>query len=72
MTNTEALGLVLYTRYIYFFKAAGIVLLIAMVGAIVLTLHHRRNVKRQDISEQNARDPKTAVELRKVNPGQGI
>jgi NADH-quinone oxidoreductase subunit J len=72
MTNTEALGLVLYTRYIYFFQAAGLVLLIAMVGAIVLTLHHRREVKRQDISEQNARDPKTAVELRKVNSGQGI
>jgi NADH-quinone oxidoreductase subunit J len=72
MTNTEALGLVLYTRYIYFFQAAGLVLLIAMIGAIVLTLHHRRGVRRQNISDQIARDPATAVELRKVRPGQGI
>jgi NADH-quinone oxidoreductase subunit J len=71
-TNTEALGLVLYTRYVYFFQAAGLVLLIAMVGAIVLTLQHRGGVKRQNIAVQNARDPKTAVELRKVQPGQGI
>lgn len=72
ITNTEALGLVLYTRYVYFFEAAGIVLLIAMIGAIVLTLHHRRGVKRQSIAAQNARDPREAVELRKVRPGQGI
>lgn len=72
VTNTEALGLVLYTRYIYFFQAAGLVLLIAMIGAIVLTLHHRRGVRRQNISDQIARDPAAAVELRKVRPGQGI
>jgi NADH-quinone oxidoreductase subunit J len=71
-TNTEALGLVLYTRYIYFFQAAGLILLIAMIGAIVLTLHHRRGVRRQNISEQNARDPATAVEVRKVSSGQGV
>jgi NADH-quinone oxidoreductase subunit J len=72
VTNTEALGLVLYTRYIYFFQAAGVILLVAMIGAIVLTLHHRRTVKRQDISRQVARMPEEAVELRKVQPGQGI
>ena len=48
VTNTEALGLVLYTRYIYYFEAAGIILLVAMVGAIVLTLRHKERVKRQD------------------------
>jgi NADH-quinone oxidoreductase subunit J len=72
VTNTEALGLVLYTRYVYFFQASGLVLLIAMIGAIVLTLQHRRGVKRQNIAVQNARDPGEAVELRKVRPGQGI
>ena len=71
VTNTEALGLVLYTRYLYFFQAAGLVLLIAMIGAIVLTLHHKRGVKRQNIADQVARTPATAVELRKVQPGQG-
>ena len=49
MTNTEALGQVLYTRYIYFFQAAGVILLVAMIGAIVLTLRHKPNVKRQNI-----------------------
>jgi NADH-quinone oxidoreductase subunit J len=72
MTNTEAIGLVLYTRYIYFFQAAGLVLLIAMIGAIVLTLHHRPGVKRQSIAEQNARDPAEAVELRKVRSREGV
>jgi NADH-quinone oxidoreductase subunit J len=72
VTNTEALGLVLYTKYIYFFQASGVVLLIAMIGAIVLTLHHRRDIKRQDIGAQVARDPKKSVVLRKVEPGQGI
>ena len=72
ITNTEALGLVLYTRYIYFFQAAGIILLIAMIGAIVLTLQHRRGVKRQNISDQVARTRDTAIEVRQVRPGQGI
>jgi NADH-quinone oxidoreductase subunit J len=72
MYNTEALGHVLYTRYIYFFQAAGVLLLIAMVGAIVLTLEHRRYVKRQDISDQNARTKATAIEIVKVRPGQGL
>jgi NADH-quinone oxidoreductase subunit J len=71
ITNTEALGRILYTRYIYFFQA-GLVLLIAMIGAIVLTLRHKPNVKRQNISAQNARTPATAIEIRQVRPGQGI
>src|SRR6201982_2863330 len=53
--NTQALGLVLYTRYIYFFQAAGVILLVAMIGAIVLTLHHKPNVRRQMIAEQVSR-----------------
>jgi NADH-quinone oxidoreductase subunit J len=72
LTNTEALGLVLYTRYVYYFEAAGVVLLVAMIGAIVLTLQHKPNVKRQNISEQVARTKATAIEVRQVRPGQGI
>ncbi|MDR6758970.1 NADH-quinone oxidoreductase subunit J [Mycoplana sp. BE70] len=71
-TNTAALGDVLYTHYVYFFQIAGLVLLVAMIGAIVLTLRHRDNVKRQDVSRQVARSPETAVEVVKVKPGQGI
>ena len=66
VSNTEALGLVLYTRYIHYFQLAGMVLLVAMIGAIVLTLRHKVGVKRQDISVQVGRTPATAVELRKV------
>jgi NADH-quinone oxidoreductase subunit J len=72
VSNTEALGLVLYTRYIYYFQAAGLVLLIAMVGAIVLTLRHKEGVKRQRAADQIARSPATAIELRKVRSGEGI
>ncbi len=70
--NTEALGHVLYTRYVYFFQAAGVVLLVAMIGAIVLTLRHKPNVKRQNISRQVARGKATAIEIVKVRPGQGL
>jgi NADH-quinone oxidoreductase subunit J len=72
VSNTEALGLVLYTRYIHYFQLAGMVLLVAMVGAIVLTLRHKANVKRQDINVQNARTPELAMSLRKVASGQGL
>jgi NADH-quinone oxidoreductase subunit J len=72
MSNTEALGRVLYTQYIYYFQAAGVVLLVAMVGAIVLTLRHKPGVKRQNISQQNARTKETAMEVVKVQPGQGL
>jgi len=71
-TNTEALGQVLYTRYIYYFQAAGMVLLVAMIGAIVLTLRHKPNVRRQNIADQVARTTATAIEIVKVRPGQGL
>jgi NADH-quinone oxidoreductase subunit J len=70
--NTQALGLVLYTRYVYFFEAAGMILLVAMVGAIVLTLQHKVRVRRQSIPQQNARMPETAIEVLKVRTGQGL
>jgi NADH-quinone oxidoreductase subunit J len=72
VSNTHALGEVLYTQYFYFFQAAGMVLLVAMIGAIVLTLRHKEGVKRQVIARQVARTPDTAIEVRKVEPGQGI
>ena len=72
ISNTQALGLVLYTRYVYFFQASGLVLLVAMVGAIVLTLRHKPNVKRQNIAAQVARTKATAIEVVKVPSGQGV
>ncbi len=72
LSNTAALGRVLYTKHLYFFQAAGLVLLTAMIGAIVLTLSHKPDVKRQVISEQNERDRKTAVELKKVPSRAGV
>jgi NADH-quinone oxidoreductase subunit J len=72
VTNTEALGQVLYTKYIYFFEAAGLVLLVAMIGAIVLTLRQKPGVKRQSVAAQVARTPETAMVIRKVESGQGI
>ena len=72
VSNTEALGLVLYTRYIHYFQIAGMVLLVAMIGAIVLTLRHKAKVKRQDINVQNARTPELAMAVRQVASGQGL
>jgi NADH-quinone oxidoreductase subunit J len=72
VSNTEALGLVLYTKYIHYFQLAGMVLLVAMIGAIVLTLRHKVMVKRQDINVQNARTPELAMSVRKVASGQGL
>ena len=72
IANTQALGLVLYTQYAYFFEASGMILLTAMVGAIVLTLHHKAGVKRQDIAAQVSRTRETAIEMRKVAPRTGI
>ncbi|MFV0369446.1 MAG: NADH-quinone oxidoreductase subunit J [Hyphomicrobiaceae bacterium] len=72
VSNTKALGLLIYTKYVYFFQSAGLVLLVAMVGAIVLTLKHKEGVKRQSISAQVNRTPETAVEIVKVAPGQAI
>ncbi len=71
VTNTAALGQVLYTQYVYYFEAAGLILLVAMIGAIVLTLRHRPGVRRQSIARQTARDPKLAIGLVDVQPGQG-
>jgi NADH-quinone oxidoreductase subunit J len=72
VTNTEALGLIIYTKYFFYFQVAGLVLLVAMIGAIVLTLRHKPGVKRQNITDQVARSPATAIEIRQVKPGQGI
>ena len=71
-TNTEAIGLVIYTDYFYLFQGAGLVLLVAMIGAIILTHRHRSGVKKQVIADQVARDPERTVEIKKVRPGQGI
>jgi NADH-quinone oxidoreductase subunit J len=72
VNNTAALGLVLYTRYVYFFEAAGVILLVAMIGAIVLTLQHKPNVRRQNIAAQVARTRAAAIEVVKVKSGQGL
>jgi NADH-quinone oxidoreductase subunit J len=72
INNTQALGLVLYTRYVYFFEAAGVILLVAMIGAIVLTLQHKPNVKRQSIAQQLARRRSSAIEVVEVKSGQGL
>jgi NADH-quinone oxidoreductase subunit J len=72
MTNVEAIGRVLYTDYVYIFQAAGIVLLIAMIGAIVLTLRHKPNIKRQNVARQVGRDAKTAMEVKSVTTGAGV
>ena len=70
--NTQALGLILYDQYFLAFQLSGLILLVAMIGAIVLTLRHRADVKRQDVIAQMMRDPKTAMELKDVKPGQGL
>ena len=70
--NTQALGLILYDRYFLMFQLSGLILLVAMVGAIVLTLRHRADIKRQDVLAQMYRDPAKAMELKDVKPGQGL
>jgi NADH-quinone oxidoreductase subunit J len=72
VSNVKAIGAALYTTYVYYFEAAGLILLVAMVGAIVLTLHRREGVKRQSAAEQNARTKLSGVELRKVPFRQGV
>ena len=72
VSNTAALGQVLYTKYVYLFQASGIVLLVAMIGAIVLTLRERPGVRRQSIAEQNYRSRADSVELKKVESGSGM
>ena len=70
--NTLALGMLIYDRYLVLFQLAGLILLVAMIGAIVLTLRHRTHVKRQDVLAQMYRDPAKAMELKDVKPGQGL
>ena len=70
--NTKQLGLVLYTDFFIYFQLAGIVLLIAMIGAIVLTHQRRKDVKRQDILSQIYKDPDSSIELKDIKPGQGL
>ena len=70
--NTEAIGAVLYTKYVYLFQAAGLVLLVAMIGAICLTLRKRPGVRKQKISDQVSRKREDSVELKQVTPGSGV
>ena len=70
--NTRALGRLLYDQYFLLFQLAGLILLVAMIGAIVLTLRHREGIKRQDVLAQIYRDPQKALEMRDVDPGQGL
>jgi NADH-quinone oxidoreductase subunit J len=72
VTNVGAIGALLYTRYIFFFQLAGLILLVAMIGAIVLTLRHKVGVKRQSIAAQVARRPEEAVQVIHVTTGQGL
>ena len=70
VSNTEMIGRILYTEpYVFYFQVAGLILLVAMIGAIVLTLRHKPGVRRQDIAQQNARTPATAIEVVKVASG---
>ncbi|MGM0742927.1 MAG: NADH-quinone oxidoreductase subunit J [Pseudomonadota bacterium] len=70
--NTAALGLLIYDKYFLLFQTSGLILLVAMIGAIVLTLRHRTDIKRQDVLAQMYRDPAKAMELKDVKPGQGL
>jgi NADH-quinone oxidoreductase subunit J len=72
LDNTRALGMLLYDRYFLLFQLSGLILLVAMIGAIVLTLRHRVDIKRQNVLNQMYRDPAKAMELRDVKPGQGL
>ena len=72
VSNIESIGRVLYTDYVYFFQAAGLVLLVAMIGAIVLTLRHKPGVRRQVIMDQVAREPKTGMRVVQIKSGEGI
>jgi len=72
VTNAEAIGRVLYTDYVYFFQAAGMILLVAMIGAIVLTLRHRSGVRRQSVVDQTARTPAAGMRLVQIKSGEGL
>ncbi|WP_116131398.1 NADH-quinone oxidoreductase subunit J [Tropicimonas sp. IMCC34043] len=70
--NTASIGLLLYDKYFLLFQLAGLILLVSMIGAIVLTLRHRRDIKRQDILAQMYRDPVKALDMHDIKPGQGL
>ena len=70
--NTAALGQILYTKYVYLFEAAGMILLVAMIGAIVLTLQHKRDIKRQSVARQVERTRERSVEVVEVETGRGL
>ena len=72
VTNTEALGNVLYTQYFYLFQVSGLVLLVAMIGAIILTLRQRIGVRRQDPNLQSARTRENSVEIKRIIPRSGV
>lgn len=72
MPNTEAIGQILYTDYVYLFQSAGLILLVAMIGSIVLTHRTRSGVRKQKIAEQNARSPRDTLEIVKVESGKGL
>ncbi|MGA0539343.1 NADH-quinone oxidoreductase subunit J [Neotabrizicola sp. VNH66] len=72
MENARAIGMLVYDKYIYLFQASGLVLLVAMIGAILLTLRHRKDIKRQNVLQQMWRDPAKTMELKDVKPGQGL
>ena len=71
-SNTHSIGLILYTDFIHIFQISGMILLVAMIGAIVLTLRHRKDVKRQDILAQIYRDPDKSLSLKNIKSGQGL
>jgi NADH-quinone oxidoreductase subunit J len=72
MENTRAIGLLIYDKYLLLFQLSGLILLVAMIGAILLTLRHRKDIKRQNVLHQMWRDPAKAMELKDVKPGQGL
>lgn len=72
VSNAHAIGMVLYTDYLLIFQLSGLILLVAMIGAIVLTLRQRPGVRRQDPRKQLLRAPKDTLELKKVEPGKGV
>jgi NADH-quinone oxidoreductase subunit J len=72
VSNAETIGRVLYTNYVYYFQAAGLVLLVAMIGAIVLTLKHKPGVRRQVIADQVGRTPATGMRVVQIKSGEGI
>ena len=72
VTNAEAVGLVLYTQYAFYFQVGGLILLVAMIGAIVLTLRENVRAKKQDVVAQVNRKPEEAMEVKDVTSGRGL